>query len=492
MVAHCPTSNAALGSGLFPLRSHLAYGVRVSLGSDVGAGTGFSLFKEGLQAYFVQQLLGREGHRLTRAHLLHLATAAGADCPRSRPTRWATSRSARPSTPCGCALLLARRSTSPCGTRAPPRTHWPRRSLWPACRRGGDLGGRRSGVSGRAGAGRRRRMSGTARRWIGPTTDQSGPTRQVSVGRRAWSTRAPDSSDSKTSRAVRCQDSAPSTSRRSVFSTTCQPATRSGASNGPSRSCSSRRQTSCFGVDVPDASPLERRPRPLPRRCGTRRPRCREGVGCSRPRGARRWWPCPSTASSRRCGPRPSMGGTLGGSDAGLVAGGEQVEEGATQQGEGPGALGEAGLRAGVPPAAGPWPARRASPRRSAGRTRPTGRRGRPASARTPRPTAPAVDRCSGAASHSHSVAVTAASSPSPVDVLDRRAARPAGRGPSSSRTRPSLDCEQVEQDPRAAPDGPGQRPQRQVGEAVLEHERVRLLQAAPPDALTRVTAALA
>jgi guanine deaminase len=78
-VAHCPTSNAALGSGLFPLGSHLAFGVRVALGSDVGAGTGFSLFKEGLQAYFAQQLLGLDGHRLTAGHLLHLATAAGAD-----------------------------------------------------------------------------------------------------------------------------------------------------------------------------------------------------------------------------------------------------------------------------------------------------------------------------------------------------------------------------------------------------------------------------
>jgi guanine deaminase len=78
-VAHCPTSNAALGSGMFPLGSHLALGVRVALGSDVGAGTGFSLFKEGLQAYFVQQLLGREGHRLSAAHLLWLASSAGAE-----------------------------------------------------------------------------------------------------------------------------------------------------------------------------------------------------------------------------------------------------------------------------------------------------------------------------------------------------------------------------------------------------------------------------
>ena len=77
-VAHCPTSNAALGSGLFPLREHVEHGVRVALGSDVGAGTGFSLLKEGLQAYFMQQLLGARGLPLTAPDLLHLATQAGA------------------------------------------------------------------------------------------------------------------------------------------------------------------------------------------------------------------------------------------------------------------------------------------------------------------------------------------------------------------------------------------------------------------------------
>jgi guanine deaminase len=77
-VAHCPTSNSALGSGHFPLARHLRHGVRVALGSDVGAGSGFCLLKEGLHASFVQQLLGPQGVRLDAAHLLHLTTSAGA------------------------------------------------------------------------------------------------------------------------------------------------------------------------------------------------------------------------------------------------------------------------------------------------------------------------------------------------------------------------------------------------------------------------------
>ena len=77
-VAHCPSSNSALGSGLFPLARHLGAGVPVALGSDVGAGTGFSIFKEGLQAYFMQRLLDTSGHPLSPTHLLWLATRAGA------------------------------------------------------------------------------------------------------------------------------------------------------------------------------------------------------------------------------------------------------------------------------------------------------------------------------------------------------------------------------------------------------------------------------
>ena len=77
-VAHCPTSNCALGSGLFPMRRHVAYGVHLALGSDVGAGAGLFLPKEALQAYFIQQLLGPDGLALTPVHLLYLATRAGA------------------------------------------------------------------------------------------------------------------------------------------------------------------------------------------------------------------------------------------------------------------------------------------------------------------------------------------------------------------------------------------------------------------------------
>jgi guanine deaminase len=77
-VAHCPTSNCALGSGLFPLRRHVERGLHVALGSDVGAGAGLFLPKEALQAYFIQQLLGPDGLPLTPVHLLYLVTRAGA------------------------------------------------------------------------------------------------------------------------------------------------------------------------------------------------------------------------------------------------------------------------------------------------------------------------------------------------------------------------------------------------------------------------------
>ena len=77
-VAHCPTSNGFLGSGIFPMRRHLDHGVRFGLGTDVGAGTGLSVLKEGLAAY-LGQMVAPEVMRLMPAHLLWLATSAGAE-----------------------------------------------------------------------------------------------------------------------------------------------------------------------------------------------------------------------------------------------------------------------------------------------------------------------------------------------------------------------------------------------------------------------------
>ena len=73
--ALCPTSNLFLGSGLFDLAALDAAGVRCGLGTDIGAGTSFSLLATMGEAYKVCQL---RGHALDPFRALHLATAGGA------------------------------------------------------------------------------------------------------------------------------------------------------------------------------------------------------------------------------------------------------------------------------------------------------------------------------------------------------------------------------------------------------------------------------
>jgi guanine deaminase len=77
-IAHCPGSNAMLGSGLFPLRRHVAAGVKCALGTDVGGGVGFGMLKEALHAYAMQRLTF-DGMPLDAASLLYLCTLAGAE-----------------------------------------------------------------------------------------------------------------------------------------------------------------------------------------------------------------------------------------------------------------------------------------------------------------------------------------------------------------------------------------------------------------------------
>jgi guanine deaminase len=77
-VAHCPGSNAALASGVFPLARHIDAGVVCSLGTDVGGGIGFGMMKEALQAYLMQRLAPAPVV-LDAARLLYLTTLAGAE-----------------------------------------------------------------------------------------------------------------------------------------------------------------------------------------------------------------------------------------------------------------------------------------------------------------------------------------------------------------------------------------------------------------------------
>ena len=74
-IAFCPTSNLFLGSGLFTLKKSWQQQVKVGLGTDVGAGTSFSLLQTVNEAYKVQQL---QGDKLSAYESLYHATLGGA------------------------------------------------------------------------------------------------------------------------------------------------------------------------------------------------------------------------------------------------------------------------------------------------------------------------------------------------------------------------------------------------------------------------------
>ena len=75
-IAFCPTSNLFLGSGLFNLPKMEAEKVKVGLGTDVGAGTSFSILQTLNEAYKIMQL---QGEKLDPFKSLYLATLGGAE-----------------------------------------------------------------------------------------------------------------------------------------------------------------------------------------------------------------------------------------------------------------------------------------------------------------------------------------------------------------------------------------------------------------------------
>lgn len=74
-ISFCATSNLFLGSGLFHLKEAEKYGVTVGMGTDVGAGTSFSMLQTMNEAYKVCHL---KGDKLSPYKSFYLATLGGA------------------------------------------------------------------------------------------------------------------------------------------------------------------------------------------------------------------------------------------------------------------------------------------------------------------------------------------------------------------------------------------------------------------------------
>ncbi|WP_313688222.1 guanine deaminase [Pantoea sp.] len=74
-IAFCPTSNLFLGSGLFNIKRCWQQGVRMGIGTDVGAGTTFNLLQTLGEAYKVGQL---QHYKLSACEAFYHATLGGA------------------------------------------------------------------------------------------------------------------------------------------------------------------------------------------------------------------------------------------------------------------------------------------------------------------------------------------------------------------------------------------------------------------------------
>ncbi len=75
-IALCPTSNMFLGSGLVPVNELANHGIQLSLGTDVGGGTSFSMLQTMHEMYKVVQLSGESS--IDATNLFYLATLGSA------------------------------------------------------------------------------------------------------------------------------------------------------------------------------------------------------------------------------------------------------------------------------------------------------------------------------------------------------------------------------------------------------------------------------
>ena len=74
-IVHCPTSNLFLGSGLLDYKKVLGHGIKLAVGSDVGAGTSFSMLQNLHDAYKISSLAGNPMDPLQAIYFITLGGA---------------------------------------------------------------------------------------------------------------------------------------------------------------------------------------------------------------------------------------------------------------------------------------------------------------------------------------------------------------------------------------------------------------------------------
>lgn len=80
MVAHCPTSNLNVSTGIAPIRRFLDEGIRVGLGSDISGGHDLSIFRTMVYAIQVSKVRYQQSHSqlpLTLSEAFWMATKSG-------------------------------------------------------------------------------------------------------------------------------------------------------------------------------------------------------------------------------------------------------------------------------------------------------------------------------------------------------------------------------------------------------------------------------